>query len=70
MSERDLIMWWVKRDTISQYGHCKACGWPVVLACCNDGDWGPHDWWVYCANKTCERHHGESVEQQKKYWVE
>jgi hypothetical protein len=41
---------------------CRACGWPVIHACCNDemsrAPWGA-DYWAYCANKGCENHAGE-----------
>ena len=41
---------------------CKACGWPVVHACCNDEmsvkPWGA-DYWGYCSNKGCKNHQGE-----------
>ncbi|WP_452101252.1 hypothetical protein [Comamonas odontotermitis] len=40
---------------------CKACGWPVVHACCNDemskGTWDA-DYWGYCSNKGCANHKG------------
>jgi len=47
-------------------GHiCKTCGWPVIYTLCNGGmgrtqPYINHDWWVYCANKTCEKHPGEA----------
>ncbi|TXD58845.1 hypothetical protein FUT88_13270 [Ralstonia sp. TCR112] len=41
---------------------CKACGWPVIHACCNDEmgapPWGT-DYWGYCSNKGCVNHDGE-----------
>lgn len=44
---------------------CRACGWPVIHACCNDGmgtqePYAGNDWWGYCSNKTCENHAGEA----------
>ena len=42
---------------------CRACGWPIIHACCNDQmaepPWGG-DWWAYCSDKGCENHAGES----------
>lgn len=41
--------------------HCKACGWPVVHACCNDEMSVLHptsDWWGYCSNQGCVNHAG------------
>jgi hypothetical protein len=52
---------------------CKACGWPIIFVCCNDG-MGEHppfagnDWWYYCANKTCQHHTGEGVFQSQPEW--
>lgn len=47
---------------------CKACGWPVVHVCCNDGmfntpPYAEWDWWGYCSNKTCVKHEGEGWDQ-------
>jgi hypothetical protein len=43
---------------------CRACGWPIIHACCNDemGEepWGG-DYWAYCSNKGCENHAGEDA---------
>ena len=46
---------------IREEAYCLACGWPVVLAFCNDGmartaPYSGWDNWIYCSNKTC-RHH-------------
>ena len=47
---------------------CKACGWPVVVARCDDemstqGRYAEHDGWAYCANKTCINHDGAGLLQ-------
>lgn len=52
---------------------CKACGWPIILTCCNDGmgevpPFAGNDWWHYCSNKTCAHHTGEGVFQQSPEW--
>lgn len=48
--------------SIVKDGFCKACGWPVIHACCNDEmstePWGS-DYWGYCSNKGCTNHAGE-----------
>lgn len=46
--------------------YCKDCGWPVIMACCNDetGALFPNDdWIIYCANKGCQNHKGAGVFQ-------
>lgn len=48
---------------------CRACGWPVIHACCNDGmattePYAGADYWGYCSNKTCEHHAGEEWSQE------
>lgn len=60
--------------TITGELRCKACGWPVVDAVCNDDflDFAPGeswDWWYYCANKSCVNHRGEGVFQRPPTWI-
>lgn len=74
-SNLELAMGTRKPNTasVSQYS-CKACGWPVIDACCNDefhnfqdaSDW---DRWLYCSNKGCKNHDGEGVFQNNPGWV-
>lgn len=48
---------------IAEGFYCKACGWPIVHACCNGEmanlPWDGWDYWGYCANKGCKHHAGE-----------
>lgn len=57
---------------------CTWCGWPVVVACCNDEMFTyaqengepESDWWMYCSNKGCSHHHpGEGYFQNTPFWV-
>jgi hypothetical protein len=56
--------------------YCKECNFPIVFVCCNGlmYKWsskynGPWDWWMYCSNKGCDRHHGEGVFQNMPEWT-
>ena len=53
---------------MSSSWYCNCCGWPVVVACCNDDmsrlePYAASDWWAYCANKGCVHHGGEGYFQ-------
>jgi len=50
--------------------HCDDCGWPIVFFCCNltQTPYSNWDWWVYCANPTCQNHTGEGIFQNKPRW--
>lgn len=48
---------------------CAICGWPVIVACCNDEfkdfkDAAEYDRWYYCSNKGCKNHTGEGSCQE------
>lgn len=51
---------------ISSMSRCRACGWGIVEAVCNDGmgktpPYSNFPWWHYCANKVCANHGGVGV---------
>lgn len=54
--------------------HCGTCGWPIILACCNDAmattvPYAGNDWWLYCSNKACPHHAGSDLFQTLPDWV-
>ena len=54
--------------------HCLACGWPVIVAFCNDGmartaPYSGWDNWIYCSNKTCRHHAGEGIFHNMPDWI-
>jgi hypothetical protein len=53
---------------------CARCGWPVILAHCNDrmAQIAPYaEWnaWTYCTNKACKHHEGEGVFHNMPSWI-
>ena len=59
---------------IREDAFCKGCGWPVVLAFCNDGmahtaPYSSWDNWIYCSNKTCHHHGGEGIYHNMPDWI-
>jgi hypothetical protein len=59
---------------IYEHNYCKDCGWPVVMACCNNEftnfkDANEWDWWYYCSNKGCKNHDGKGVFLAPPDWI-
>ena len=64
-----------KSSNISMPSHycCSDCGWPIIIACCNDEFMNfkyasECDWWYYCSNKGCKNHEGEGACQDTPEW--
>jgi hypothetical protein len=59
---------------LREEAHCLACGWPVIVAFCNDGmartaPYSGWDNWIYCSNKTCRHHGGEGIFHNMPEWI-
>src|SRR6201999_3861675 len=59
---------------LREEAHCLACGWPVIVAFCNDGmartaPYSGWDNWIYCSNKTCRHHGGEGIFHHIPDWI-